>query len=117
VGPNGDGSECAYKADTKVIVTLSSSEQSRLVSYFCITGQRGSRRTMYKNSRTPRVQAPADFFNKAAARVLCGFTAIGRHSLEAASFWLRPWKHSLANPSGREQTIHTRGAFHGSQVR
>jgi hypothetical protein len=34
VGPNCDGSECADKAEIGVIVTLSSSEQSRFISYF-----------------------------------------------------------------------------------
>jgi hypothetical protein len=34
VGAHGDGSECAHKADIGVIVTLSSSEQSRFISYF-----------------------------------------------------------------------------------
>jgi hypothetical protein len=34
VGPNCDGSECAYKAEIGVIVTLSSSEQLPVISYF-----------------------------------------------------------------------------------
>src|SRR5437870_9109440 len=68
MGPNCDGSECAHKAEIGVIVTLSSSEQSRFISYFLHHRSTGDPHVYVQKHPNSAPASTTDFLEASRAR-------------------------------------------------